>query len=112
MYAKFADPLRMQRHKIAVENQAVSDSNAPVKFRKNLKPHHHIQLDSEFKLDCEVWKTFLDMKLASVVNRPMIDLSLDLESSVLDLQFYSDASASETLGFGCVLMNRHWIGEM
>ena len=42
----------------------------------------------------------------------MIDLSLDLESSVLDLQFYSDASASETLGFGCVLMNRHWIGEM
>ena len=68
MYAKFADPLRMQRHKIAVENQAVSDSNAPVKFRKNLKPHHHIQLDSEFKLDCKVWKTFLDMKSASVVN--------------------------------------------
>ena len=41
-YAKFADPLRMQRHKIAVENQAVSDSNALVKFCKNLKPHHHI----------------------------------------------------------------------
>ena len=72
-----------------------------------LKPHHHIRLDAEFKNDCKIWLNFLnDDKLAKVVNRPMVDLSQNLLAD--QIVFYSDASAREDLGFGCIL-NKSWI---
>ena len=69
---------------------------------KSLKQHHHVRLNKEFKLDCQVWLKFLtyeDKRL--VVNKSMVD---SLESvSAKQIFFYSDASAAENLGFGCIL---------
>ena len=62
-----------------------------------LKAHHHVHLDGEFRADCLVWKNFLQLKNASVVNRPMVDLSLI--RSAKEIWFYSDASTNENLGF-------------
>ena len=98
MYAKFSKVMNVNGGDKAAES-----------CNRMLKPHHHVRLDSEFKSDCKVWIQFLDQdsELASIVNRPMIDiLSPDLTSS--DITFYSDASASSTLGFGC-LYRSNWI---
>ena len=75
-----------------------------------LKQHHHVHLDKEFKTDCKVWLTFLSGNLASVVNRPMIDILGQVDTSK-DICFFSDASAAKTLGFGAIL-NREWIYGM
>ena len=74
---------------------------------KKLKSHHHIKMDREFHLDCEIWLQFLmDNDLSKVVNRPMIDLGeSDVSKPII---FYSDASKAPELGFGCY-MNDRWI---
>ena len=64
--------------------------------RRHLKPFHHIRLDSEFKLDCEIWKVFLEQYRDIALCRPMVDLNVFASSH--DLRFTSDASANETLG--------------
>ena len=76
-------------------------------YQFKLKQHHHMHIDREFKLDCEVWIQFLNGELENVMNRPMIDLLKDAETSE-DISFYSDASAAEDKGFGAILKNR-WI---
>ena len=80
----------------------------------NLKPHHHIRLDSGFKNDCEIWLSFLDCenqpKLVTVVNQPMIDI-LGEELTSTEICFYSDASVAKHLGFGC-LLNTNWLKGM
>ena len=76
--------------------------------QKVLKSHNHVKLDREFKLDCEVWHSFLKLEFATVVNRPMIDLAAEPVSAV-ELQYFSDASANPELGFGCVIGNKSWI---
>ena len=73
----------------------------------NLKKFHHIRLDQEFKLDCRVWLQFLTDSHYSSVCRPMIDVHSPLTSSV-ELDFYSDASTSKSLGFGGVF-GCHWM---
>ena len=69
-----------------------------------LKPYYHVLLDQEFKLDCEIWKTFLlhyrDLSLC----RPMIDLTGEITAKVLN--FSSDASRNPELGMGAVFENR------
>ena len=73
-----------------------------------LKKHHHIHLDQEFKADCGVWLQFLQHPdLGQVVNRPIVDV---LSPSVTSDQifFYSDASVTEELGFGCIY-DKEWI---
>ena len=80
--------------------------NCVSKSEGMLKPHHHIRLDAEFKYDCKVWREFLNMKDQYVVNRPMMDRWSFVTSQ--ELNFYSDASANEFLGFG-VVFNREWI---
>ena len=70
------------------------------------KLYHHVRLDREFKFDCEVWRIFLSMDTTSVVLRPLIDLYQ--ESTSVEMDFYSDSSASESLGFG-VVFGRHWM---
>ena len=76
--------------------------------RQTLKPYHHIRLDCEFKYDCRVWLEFLESdNLASVINHPMVDL---MSSPITSTQigFYSDASGSRKLGYGCIL-NTQWM---
>ena len=73
-----------------------------------LKPHHHVRLDQEFKVDCKVWVQFLsDNELSTVVNRPMIDV-LSPEITSEEICFYSDASTSKFLRYGCIF-NTKWI---
>ena len=71
-----------------------------------LKPYHHIKLDNEFKFDCQVWKQFLQSNESQVVCRPMLDLSK--HSTTIQLNFATDASACENLGWGGVFRD-HWI---
>ena len=101
MYSKYSNiaklpGLKCHRHVI------------PIQSKPRLRQHHHICLDKEFRLDCEVWQHFLNINSATVINRPMIDLT-EPPQSAAELFFYSDASASEALGFGCVMKNTNWI---
>ena len=66
----------------------------------NLKAHHHINLDKEFRSDCSIWISFLTEmdRNPSLYCRPFIDLSEVLTAQ--ELQFHTDASANESLGCG------------
>ena len=59
------------------------------------------------KSDCRIWKEFLDQP--SSVCRPFIDFTTVLTADELD--FFTDASGSEKLGFGCVF-NKEWTFTM
>ena len=69
-----------------------------------LKPHHHVKLDMEFSLDCEMWELFLTD--ISVVVRPFIDLQEEVTAEVLN--FYSDASANPEYGYGAIF-DKTWL---
>ena len=60
-----------------------------------LKPHHHIKITEENRLDLMVWKEFL----ANPDNyyRPFMD-SVSINAQEIDM--YSDASGNHRLGFG------------
>ena len=64
----------------------------------NLKQHHHVRLDQEFKQDCMVWKSFLNGELRQVAMRPFVDFKEDLEATTLE--FFSDASLNVKFGVG------------
>ena len=72
-----------------------------------LKPHHHVKIDAEFRLDCQMWELFL--KDVSAVTRPFVDLSITLVADTLN--FFSDASANKTLGYGAVFGNNWMFGQ-
>ena len=75
--------------------------------QKILKSYHHVQLDKEFKSDCQVWLHFLTYhKYNLIINRPMIDL--DMFDTSDQLRFYSNASAAKNLGYGCIFGTK-WI---
>ena len=97
MYAKFSGLIKSDVHQQKKGND----------FQRKLKQYHHIRLDGEFKRDCAVWLKFLDTSLYQSVNWPMVDILGQLTTSE-EIAFYSDASAAETLGFGCLLEER-WI---
>ena len=96
MYAKFA-PLMGQ-----------SLNGLKEKVKRKLKPFHHVRLDNEFKSDCKIWLEFLQGDLSQVVSRPMVDILGKITTMSTDIDFYSDASASDKLGFRC-LLNSKWI---
>ena len=60
-----------------------------------LKPHHHIKLTGENKLDLMLWKSFLTYPEA--VARSFMDFK---EITSEDIDLYSDASRNFELGFG------------
>ena len=66
-----------------------------------LKSYHHVHLDNEFKNDCRVWCSFLENAEVDkqMLCRPFVDLNM-FESSIM-LQFFTDATKSPELGFGC-----------
>ena len=72
----------------------------------SLKPHHHINLDTEFKADCRVGLLFLGDEDHSNCYKPFIDIlgSTDAE----DVAFYTDSSANPKLGFGGILGEDKW----
>ena len=70
---------------------------------KNLKPHHHIQIDGEFKLDCYTWIQFLHARAA--VTRPFVDFDKST-LNVDELCFYTDASKAVNLGMGWIYNDR------
>ena len=63
--------------------------------KTKLKPHHHIKITEENRLDLLVWKQFLGSPEA--LYRPFIDVE-PLRADELDM--YSDASGNYNLGFG------------
>ena len=71
MYSKFANVVNLKQGR----NSGIDESQAVLlKSNFKLKRHHHVKLDQEFKVDCQVWLQFLTHhKLSKVVNRPMID---------------------------------------
>ena len=105
MYSKYS--------KIVVVMQQLRREVPYYQFVPNLKPHHHVWLDAEFKSDCKTWLAFLNTEFNEshvVLNRPMIDVVSPM-SDALVIPFYSDASAVVYLGFGCVYEDR-WICSM
>ena len=78
---------------------------------KNLRQHHHVTLDSEFKSDCKIWTEFLMQadEQPEMLCRPFVDLSLELQAEEIDL--YTDSSANLDLGFGGIFMNRWFFGK-
>ena len=62
---------------------------------KPLKPHHHVKITEETRLDLTVWKQFLSHP--DSFYRPFIEtVSIDAEQ----IDMYSDASGNYRLGFG------------
>ena len=72
---------------------------------KVLKPHHHINLDGEFRSDCLVWEQFLTVQ-EKLVCRPFVDLSQCWPAT--QLNFYTDAAKHGALGFGGIF-DRDWM---
>ena len=67
---------------------------------QKLMPFHHVNLSQQLRLDCEVWKAFLNNVQYDQLCRPFIDWSEVSTSTELD--FYTDSSGQRNLGFGCV----------
>ena len=82
---------------------------AMIQKGKILKPYHHVTLDAEFKFNCEIWKLFVENCGETAICRPMIDL--DKSITAPELNFSSDASASEILGYGAVFDNEWLYGR-
>ena len=77
----------------------------------HLKPHHHIKLDQEFKLDCSVWLQF-SLKMENnptALCRPFIDLNRTLSANTLD--FYTDAAKGVFLGMGGVFGSKWFFAK-
>ena len=95
--------LRCMYSKYACASMALNKSgNNAVSPHLVHKPYHHVKLDQEFWLDCQVWLEFLSDRSKHVVCRPMINI---LESvSAEQVRFSSDTTANSKLGFGCILV--------
>ena len=70
-----------------------------------LKPHHHLKITKEIKLDLEMWENFLQHP--SVFSRKFIDL--DASKTSREIDFYTDASANSQLGCGGYNQNSWFI---
>ena len=78
-----------------------------------MKGYHHVNLDKEFKADCQVWLLFLDVDLDRsniACYRPFLDILGSVDA--IDIGFYMDASAKTDLGFGRVLGEQHWFSDV
>ena len=68
------------------------------KNNKKLRFYHHVNVDSEFRQDCQTWLGFLDQaqQQRQLLCQPFINLSLQVCAS--ELNFYSDATKNPELG--------------
>ena len=68
-----------------------------------MKPYHHVSVDAEMKQDTKMWLNFL-VKDPTSVRKSFVDLSKVLLA--VEISFFSDASASENKGLGCLFEHR------
>ena len=61
-----------------------------------LKPHHHIPVKTEMKLDLELWLTFLDHPMA--YSRKFFEFDSELNAE--EIEMFTDASRNAKLGCG------------
>ena len=87
MYAKYS--------KVISINGAPQDVN-----EYKLKQHHHVRLDCEFKLDCEIWLQFLTDEMQQVVCRPMMDLFSEPEN-LREIGFFGHERIGEAWWVWC-----------
>ena len=71
----------------------------------NLKPHHHMRVNNEMRMDLEMWKTFLEHPTAFC--RPFLDFNDTLKAD--DIYFYTDASGR--IGMGAI-NDEQWMIQM
>ena len=64
--------------------------------RKQLKPHHHLQVSDKMTLNLELWKPFLGNP--QIYCRPFIDLNAGDDAEILD--WYTDAAKCFGKGYG------------
>ena len=70
----------------------------------NMKPHYHINVNRELRMDLEVWKHFISQP--DIYCRPFMDFQkLDAD----DIFMYSDASKSLTVGGFGALCDNDWM---
>ena len=81
------------------------------KNNKKLRFYHHVNVDSEFRQDCQTWLGFLDQaqQQRQLLCQPFINLSLQVCAS--ELNFYSDATKNLELGFGAIFNNSWTFGQ-
>ena len=65
-----------------------------------LKQHHHVRLDQEFKNDCRMWCSFLNVALTQGMCLPFVDLEITMQA--LELDFFTDSAKGVDLGMGGV----------
>ena len=73
---------------------------------KKLKPHHHVRITEEHRLDIQVWNIFLNQP--DVYCRPFLDYTT---VSAEEIDMYSDASANPKLGFGALCQSEYLYGK-
>ena len=73
-----------------------------------LQNYHHVNLNKNFRSDCEVWIQFLNIAVVdkTLLCRPFMDMNVFTSSD--QINFSSDASASPDLGMGAIFESR-WI---
>ena len=69
--------------------------NTTTQEGKKLKPHHHVKISEENRLDLLIWKNFLSQP--DNYYRPFME-AVSINAEQLDM--YSDASGNYSLGFG------------
>ena len=69
-----------------------------------MKPHHHVRITEEHRLDLSVWKFFLEQP--KIFCRPFMDF--DKTFSAEEINMYSDAAGNYQLGFGA-LCDKDWL---
>ena len=99
MYSKFSGLVEFEGKLSTIKYEQLGISDELAKKQKVLEPHHHVNLDKEFREDCEVWLSFLESQDSSVC-RPFVDLSSSLQAD--QLFFYTDSSVNPDLGFGAI----------
>ena len=70
-----------------------------------LKPHHHIRIKQETRMDLLMWKKFLSYP--EICCRPFMEFT---SLTAVDIDMYSDASKSFSKGFGAYCHNRWTYG--
>ena len=112
MYSKFSGIMDIKMIPDR-ENRVMEEDRMLTSSSFKLKKHHHVRLDAEFKLDCEVWLSFLtDKNIYNAVSRNMVDLLPKLDGNIEpSIQFTSDASALPQLGYGCMFDNKWMYGK-
>ena len=105
MYAKFSPVIQTPLFGKKLPLKEHKLETVPIKKGSSLKLHHHVNLDAEFRQDCQMWITFLESHRKGICC-PFCDMEEKLNAEQLD--FYSDAAKGAELGLGAVF-GQQWL---